>query len=206
MNIITIGREFGSGGRELGEKLAELLSYDYYDSRIITAIADNKGLSADYVEKTLDNYSSGNVTFAFASTFSMSGAGDFNNIDLLVEQAKVVKALAEKGRDMVIVGRNADVYLAEYQPINIFVCADMSAKLERCRQRAKQGENLSDRQLARKIKSIDKNRKRMREFVGGNGWGDPHNYNLTVNTTCRNPKELAKTVAIYVRNEIDTKR
>lgn len=54
--IITISREFGSGGRELGKRLAETLGFDYYDKEIITAIANNKGLDENYVEKALNNY------------------------------------------------------------------------------------------------------------------------------------------------------
>ena len=56
MKIITISREFGSGGRELGKRLADILGFDYYDREIITAIADKKGLNPDYVERILENH------------------------------------------------------------------------------------------------------------------------------------------------------
>ena len=56
MRIITISREFGSGGRELGKRLADHLGYDYYDSEIIAAVASKRGMDTGYVEKTLNNH------------------------------------------------------------------------------------------------------------------------------------------------------
>ena len=62
MNIITISREFGSGGRELGKRMADILGYDYYDSEIISAVAENSGMNEQYVSNTLSNHGSVSYT------------------------------------------------------------------------------------------------------------------------------------------------
>ena len=173
MKIITISREFGSGGRELGKRMADVLGWDYYDREIISAIA----------EKT-------DHTFAAFSNANPQ-------ISLLAEQRKVIEEIGRSGRDCIIVGRNADKILADLNPFNIFVCATMDAKAERCRSRAADDEKLSRKELERKIKSIDKKRAATREIISGSVWGQRDNYHLTVNTTGWNIKELAPAVAAF---------
>ena len=68
MNIITISREFGSGGRELGKRLADLLEYDYYDREIIASVAEKSGMDAAYVENTLNNHGWKNQVITFRGT------------------------------------------------------------------------------------------------------------------------------------------
>lgn len=72
MKIITISREFGSGGRELGKRLAELLHYDYYDREIITAIAEKKELNERYVEQTLEDHGWRNFPLTYRHSFAVS--------------------------------------------------------------------------------------------------------------------------------------
>lgn len=132
MKIITISREFGSGGRELGSQIADLLDFDYYDSRIIAAVAQKSGLDAHYVENTLSNHGWQNVPVTPRSTLVTSAKQQSGKVGLLLEQKRVIEEIATLGKDCVIVGRNADVILAQYQPFNIFVCANTEAKLKRC--------------------------------------------------------------------------
>lgn len=197
MNIITISREFGSGGRELGKRLAELLHYDYYDRQIITAIAEQKGLNEGYVEKALENYGWQTIPLTFRRSFAGISAMRQPQMDLLIEQKAVIEGIAKVGRDCVIVGRNADVLLADKKPFRMFVCAELNAKIRRCRERAGQGENLSSREMEANIRRIDKNRARTREMIGGGRWGEGSAYHLTVNTTDWNIKELAPAVADF---------
>ena len=70
MNIITISREFASGGRELGKRLADLLEYDYYDSEIISAVAQKSGMDAGYVARTLDDHGWKDQTITFRGTLA----------------------------------------------------------------------------------------------------------------------------------------
>ena len=72
MNIITISREFGSGGRELGKRLADIKGYDYYDSEIIAAVAKKSGMDEAYIENTLSNHGWRNQAITFRGTLASS--------------------------------------------------------------------------------------------------------------------------------------
>lgn len=195
MRIVTISREFGSGGRELGKRLADLLECDYYDKEIITAIAANQNLDEGYVARTLDNHGWENIPLSFRHTF-ISNTTSMQTV-LLLEQKKIIEQIAKAGKDCVIVGRNADVLLSEYHPLNIFVCADMDAKVRRCLEMADRDENLSQKELERKIRSIDKKRSQTREMITERKWGERASYHLIVNTTDWTIKELAPAIKTF---------
>lgn len=197
MKIITISREFGSGGRELGKRLAKILHFDYYDSGIITAVAQKSGLDAHYVEDTLSNHGWQNFSVRSRSTLASSVQQQSGKVNLLLEQKRVIEEIAALGKDCVIVGRNADVILAQHHPFNIFVCAAADAKLKRCMERAPEGENLSEKELRRKMKQIDKVRSQTRAVLSGTEWGQRDAYHLTVNTTDWNIEDLAPAVADF---------
>lgn len=197
MRIITISREFGSGGRELGTRLAELLGWDYYDREIISSIAEKKGMDENYVEKALENRAWQNVPLTFRGSFV--GSTNAVQTNLLVEQKRVIEGIARLGQDCVIVGRNADVLLKEYAPFNIFVCASLDAKVQRCLERAMAGAELTAREVEMQMRVIDKNRAQTREIISGIKWGARENYHLTVNTTGWEIKELTPAVAEFAR-------
>lgn len=199
MNIITISREFGSGGRELGKRLADQLNYDYYDSEIISMVAKESGMDADYVEKTLNDHGWKNQAITFRGTLSSSAYIQASRVNLLLQQKKVIEEIASFGKDCIIVGRNADVILRDLRPFNIFVCASTEAKVQRCRERAPEGENLTRKELIRKMKQIDKIRSDTREILSGSSWGQRDAYHLTVNTTDWNIKELVPAVADFAQ-------
>ena len=201
MKIITISREFGSGGRELGKRLADLLHFDYYDREIISAIAENQGLDPDYVEKTLENRMFLGYSLNFRHSFSSPVFFQQSMpTKLLIEQTKIIKGIAQTGRDCVIVGRNADVLLKEEHPLNIFVHAEDAAKLRRCQERAPEGEHLTPREMAQMIRRIDNNRARTRELVTDSRWGQREAYHLMVNTTGWDIKELTPAVASFAEH------
>lgn len=203
MQIITISREFGSGGRELGKRLADILSYDYYDKEIIEKIAENKGMDKDYTAFILENPAWRTVPLHFRRSFSGMTALQAEQklqTSLLLEQKRVIEAIVEVGRDCVIVGRNADVLLKAYHPLRLFVCAEMSEKIRRCMERAESGENLTHREIERKIRSIDKNRQQTREMISGSRRGECSAYHLIINTTEWEIKELAPAVAEFAKH------
>lgn len=206
MRIITISREFGSGGRELGKRLADHMGFDYYDSEIISAIAQNSGMDEHYVERTLSNHGWQNVPVSFRGTLGSSAYLQASKVSLLLEQKRVLEEIAALGKDCVIVGRNADVILHDYHPFSLFVCAEMEAKVKRCMERAAQDENLSEKELLRKIRQIDKMRKQTRAILSGSEWGQRDAYHLTINTTDWVIKELVPAVAHFAcsfwRNEV----
>lgn len=195
MRIITVSREFGSGGREIGKRLADLLGYEYYDKEIVTAIAENKGMNENYVEKIMEGKALKSVHMHFRSSLSGGIAMGQARTDLLLEQKKVIEAIAGAEKNCVIVGRNADVLLNAYEPFKLFVCADMDTKIQRCMERAGKDEKLSPKEMERKIRAIDKGRAQAREIVTNIPWGDKKAYHLTVNTAGWNIKELVPIIA-----------
>ena len=197
--IITVSREFGSGGRELGKKLAEKLGYDYYDREIITTIAERHGLDENYVEYALTNHIWQTIPLTFSHSFVSAVSAHAPHTNLLIEQRKVIEEIAKAGKDCVIVGRNADEILYKYDPFNIFVCADMDAKIKRCKERADENEVLTDKQIKRKIQRIDKNRERTRYLISDREWGHRKTYHLIVNTTELDIDKLADSLAYTVK-------
>ena len=119
--IITIGREFGSGGREIGKRLAEKLGYAYYDKEIVSAIADRSQLAEDYVNQVVENRIQTYYPITIAST--LTGAPEDSvyaiNRSIFAAQAEILEELAQKS-DCVIVGRCADHILSEYHPFRIY--------------------------------------------------------------------------------------
>lgn len=197
MNIITISREFGSGGRELGKRLADQLNCDYYDSEIISAVAQTSGMDAAYIENILNNHGWKNQAISFRGTLSSTAYVQNSKIALLLEQRKVIESIAEMGKDCVVVGRNADVILRDYRTFNIFVCASKEAKIKRCMERASESEKLTEKELLRQMKQIDNVRSQTRELMSGSAWGQRETYHITVNTTGWNIKELVPAVADF---------
>ncbi|MGX8699305.1 MAG: AAA family ATPase, partial [bacterium] len=157
MHLITIGREFGSGGREVGKRLAGLLGWDYYDREVLAALAGESALSERYVERALENGAWRGVPLTFRRSFRLTappaGAG------LLSGERRIIEGVAALGRDAVIVGRSADVLLAEYRPLRLFLRADAAAKLRRCRERAEPGAAPTDAEILRAMRRIDRSRR-----------------------------------------------
>lgn len=197
MKIITISREFGSGGRELGKRMADILGFDYYDREIIAEIAKRQQMDEHYVESVLDHRAWQMVPLTFHQTFAGSTLLQTAHTNLLLEQKKVLEGIAKLGHDCIIVGQNADILLGDYMPLNLFVCADMPAKIRRCRERASQDERLTDRQIERNAREIDRGRARARDLITEKRWGNRTNYHLIVNTTGWSIKSLAPVVANF---------
>ena len=197
MNIITISREFGSGGRELGRRLANELGYDYYDGEIISTIAKNSGLDPNYVEHALEDHGWQAIPMTVHRTFASPVFLQTPQVGLLLEQKKVIEEIGKWGENCIVVGRNADLLLEEYKPFNLFVCADMEAKIDRCIERAKEGENVSRKELEKKIRRVDKNRSNTREILASSAWGQRDAYHMIINTTGWDIKELTPAVAAF---------
>ena len=198
--IITIGREFGSGGRDLGRRLSEELGIAYYDSEILTEIAKRTSLSENYIKEIIEKkpYTSFPIHIGRSLHPMSSPIQEQTNI-IYQEQSETIKDLAKKS-DCVIVGRCADYILRDEKPFRIFVYADMAHKIERCKQRAPEDEHLTEKGLVNKIKSIDKNRKKYYDFYTGNDWGDRKNYDLLVNTSTLSVKQYAKSIAEMLKS------
>jgi len=196
--IITISREFGSGGREIGKRLADKLDFAYYDSEVITAIAKETGMTEEYIhnifEKGIYPYA-----FQFAKSFSTYSSLQSSQTDILVAQTKILKEIAKQG-DCIIVGSGADIILKEFNPLNLFVYADIDSKIKRCREKASENENINDKELKKKILQIDKNREKFYSMLSSAEWGDKNNYHLCINTTGIEIKSIIPALYGYVKS------
>ena len=200
MRIITISRQFGSGGRELGKRLADLLGWDYYDKEIIESLAQDRGVSPEDVRFALSHHGWHNVQLTYRNSFSHLGFDHDARTQLLRQQREIIRAIAEAGNDCIIVGRDADVILQDYRPFRIFACADMEARIRRClafELKKPRAQRLTEKEIARNIRRIDKNRARTREILTGKHRGDASAFDLTVNTTRWDLKRLTDAVADF---------
>ena len=203
MRIITISREFGSGGRELGKRLSTLLNFSYYDSEIVSTVAKSSGLDADYVENILANQAMQSFPFTFQGALSSPLYLQATSVNLLLKQKEVIEEIAKLGKSFVIVGRNADLILQDYNPFKIFVCADTESKLNRCMERQPEGEDLGEKEMLRQMKRIDKMRANARVVISESEWGQRDSYHLTVNTGGWDMEKLAIAVAEFANRWFD---
>ena len=194
--IITISREFGSGGREIGKRLADELGFSYYDREIITEVAKE----TEMAEKYIQNISEKGVSpypFQFAKSFAVYSNLQKQQTEILVAEQKIIKQIAQNG-DCVIVGRCANIILKEYNPMNIFVYANMESKIARCIERASKDENLTEKEIKNKIIQVDKERKKYNNIISSLEWGDKKNYNLCINTSGIDIKTIISPLADYI--------
>ena len=195
-HIITVSREFASGGRELGKRLADALGYSYYDREIVAALAEKTGLDENYLASSTETGVMTQFPIHFARSFTQMPAVSGDSVKLMSMQTSLIKDIAAKG-DCVIVGRAADSILEEYSPFRIFVYADEVSKLARCRQRASEDEDLSDREMLRAMKRIDKARADFHDIISEYKWGDKGGYDLCINTTNVVIKNVIPALADY---------
>ncbi len=195
MNIITISREFGSGGREIGRRLADILGYTYYDREIEISIAERMNMDVDYVAHAMDQEMLMNIPLHFGRTFGDSYAMK-QQVDILVEKQRFLKEIASASH-CVIVGRAADVILSEFHPFKMFIYADMEHKIKRCQKYAKEEENLSPREMKKMIRKVDSRRFQYHRMFLNTDWGDKNQYHLCVNTTGVNIKSIVPILADY---------
>lgn len=200
--IITVGRQFGSGGRELGKRLADELGVPYYDREIVQQIAERTELAEEYVSRIVEQRPEYHFPITVGRTLH-GGVSDYlmqQYASVYAEQANVIRELAEKS-DCVIVGRCADYILRDRKPFRIFVYADMDFRVARCREKGQGDEDRDDRRLAREIRRVDRNRSRYYRSYTGQAWGDPANYDICLNTAGGDIKAMARALATMIRAE-----
>ena len=197
--IITISREFSSGGRELGRRLAELLGIAYYDKEIIFEIAARTELSEKYIESIIEKKPNNSFPIHIGRTFqTMADPGLAQEQKVYQEHCHILHELAGRS-DCVIVGRCADYILRENNPLRIFVYSDTQTKLRRCREHEKEHEHLSDDKLCRLIAGIDKQRAEYYELHTGQPWGERLNYDFCINTEKIPIKEVSKIICDMIK-------
>lgn len=175
--IITISREFGSGGRFIGEEIAKKLGICYYDKNIIEQIAKKSGLSPKFIEEKAElSPRKGLFSYAFTGR-DLSG----KSIEDIVyeEQRNVILSIAEK-EDCVFIGRNADYILKDRQNVfNVFIHGNLPEKTERiCRLY-----NVSEQEAVKMMQDVDKRRSANYNFYTEQKWGMARNYALSLNSS-----------------------
>ena len=175
--IITISREFGSGGRFIGEEVAKKLGIAYYDKNIINQIAEKSGLSSDYIQESAE-LSPKKGLFAYA--FSGRDITGKSVEDMVYEaQRKVILELADK-EPCVIIGRNADYILKDRDDVlNIFIHGDMPEKIQRITRLYK----VEEKKAVKMMADTDRRRMTNYNFYTEQKWGKASNYTLCLNSS-----------------------
>ena len=197
--IITVGRQFGSGGRELAKRLADRLQIAYYDHEILLEISRRTSLAEEYVRQIVEHKPSLRYPITIGHTLH-APYPDYileQQNAIYAEQTDVIREMAEKS-DCVIVGRCADYILRDQKPFKLFVSADIGARVERCRRNAKENEHLSDKALRQQILKVDKGRSRYYHNYTGQKWGERENYDLCINTTHLDIKQTVEALALLL--------
>ncbi len=176
--IITIGREFGSGGRKIGEEIAKKLDIKFYDNAIIDKAAESSGLSAEFIEKEEQTFSN-SILFNLATSGGQFGVGGTSLVDkIYVCESKTIKEFAAEG-SCVIVGRCADYVLRDFDCFNVFIYADDWFKHKRIVEEY----GYSDKEASKLVKSRDKTRARHYNYYCDRLWGERKNYHMLVNSS-----------------------
>lgn len=175
--IITISREFGSGGRFIGEEVAKKLGIAYYDKNIIGQIAEKSGLSPEYIQENAE-LSPKKGLFAYA--FSGRDITGKSVEDMVYEaQRNIILELAEK-EPCVIIGRNADYILKDRDDVlNVFIHGDMPEKIKRITGLY----NVKEKEAVKTMADTDKRRRTNYNFYTDQNWGKASNYTLCLNSS-----------------------
>ena len=175
--IITISREFGSGGRFIGEEVAKKLGIAYYDKNIINEIAEKSGLSPEYIQENAElSPKRGLFAYAFAGRDITGKSVE----DMVYEaQRKVILELADK-ESCVIIGRNADYILKDRDDVlNVFIHGDTPEKIQRITRLY----NVEEQKAVKMMADTDKRRMANYNFYTDQKWGKASNYTLCLNSS-----------------------
>lgn len=178
--IISISREFGSGGREIGFRLAQKLGIPFYDKELISLASEDSNISVDIFhanDEVINNKE--HLTPAYKRIDPFSPTYEIPVSDqLFVIQSKVIKQLAQNG-PCVIIGRCSDVIVED--SIKVFICASLKKRLERL-MALEEDPSVDAKRMETHIRTIDKKRKEYYQFYTGNEWGKPKNYDICLNS------------------------
>lgn len=198
-HIITVARQFGSGGRDIAQSLANELGIKFYDKELISEAAKESGMSPEVFENIDEKatnsllYSLSMGLYNFGNGFSAVGDLPVND-KLYIIQHKMIKKLAEEG-PCVILGRCADYILRDYpNVINIFINADIEYRKER----AIKYHNVDKRRAEQIVNKTDKNRANYYSFYSGQKWGQAQNYDLCINSGKMSQEDAVSLIKTYV--------
>ena len=201
--VITLSREFGTGGHEVGRKLAEKLGIKFYDDELIKIAAEKMGFNENYVRDNEEQI----PDFSFSGMFSGISAFTPNPSDQIQEsEFDLIREIA-KDQSCVILGRAAD-YILQDDPdrVSVFIFAPLESRVKRLAQDTVHykaylpEENYTDAQLVKAVKYIDKQRRKYYEFYTENQWGDRDVYDLLINTDRTGIDGAVAVIEAYIKN------
>lgn len=197
-NIITIARQFGSGGREIGEALARELGVKCYDKELISIAAKESGIDPE-VFKNVDEKATNSLLYSLSMGLYSFGTSYTSeqlpvNDRLYLLQHKIIKKLSSEG-PCVFVGRCADYVLREKENVvKIFICADKDYRVKRVINekgvKSSKAEHIVDK--------TDKSRANYYNFYSGKKWGLTENYDLSINRTKLSTEQVVKVIKGYL--------
>ncbi len=182
---VTIGRQFGSGGREIGIALSEKLGIKCFDKEIIKRASEENGISEKMFEqadeKPINSFLYSIVTHGFPTyTMPINADNIFSNDKIFSMQANTIKKISEE-MPAVFIGRCAnDILRKNDKLVSVFIYANMEDKIKRISEKY----NISEKESAEMIRRIDKSRSSYYEFYANQKWGDLNNYMLCINSSC----------------------
>lgn len=198
--IITITRQYGSGGHDISKLLAQKLDIPFYDKELISLAAKESGVSPEVFaqadEKRSNSllYSLSTGLYTYGNGYSTMGDLPMND-RLYILQHKIIKEKAEK-ETFVVVGRCADYILKEYDNVvKVFVYADIDARTRRAVER----QDIEPSRARQAVAKADKNRANYYSFYSGQKWGAPENYDLCINSTRLSAEQAADIVIEYIK-------
>ncbi len=198
--IVTIARQYGSGGREVGQKLAEMTGYGYYDKDLITIAAQKSGLSSEALT-TADEKAANSLlyTLALGSSMYHHGIDQMNmpiNDRLFVLQSDIIKEIAAKDEGAIIVGRCADYVLSENpRLIRVFIYSEFDLRVENVMQK----HDLTKSAAKDLIVKTDKRRSNYYSYYTGEKWGKIDRYDLAISTARLGIEGTAEMIADYLK-------
>ncbi len=198
--IITIGRQFGSGGSEIGKKLADNLNIKYYDKELIQLAAKESGICPELFEKA-DEKTSGGLLQAFAMGFSMNGAlyqpnDYFTDATLFQVQSDVIRKIAAE-RSCVIVGRCAD-YILKDDPhcTSVFIHSSEEDRIKRII-----GKNpVTEKEVLEQMRKTDKTRASYYNYYTDKTWGAAMSYHLCLNSSVIGTDHCVRLIEEFIKN------
>ena len=195
--IITISREFGSGGRLIGTRLAEKMGLPYYDKNLLDQIAKENGYSVEMMEED-EMRARNSFLYSLTNAFGTGGYGAETqsiNEKFFMAQFDYITKLAENGEGGVIIGRCADYVLRNFpQVTNVFIYADEESKIKR----ATESYDVKGDNIRKTLASVDKARANYYKYHTGKKWGEPENYHLCINSAGLEVEDLVDLIITYV--------
>ena len=197
--VITIARQYGSGGREIGQKVAELLHVPSFDKELITMSAQKSGLSVDMAHRA-DEKATNSLLYTLAMGSASFGAANFNmdipiNDRLFITQSDIIKSLVEE-QSCVIVGRCGDYVLRNYDNrLSVFIYADQKSRIAHIMKQ----NNVGESEALDMLKKTDKRRVNYYNFYTGRKWGAFENYHFSLNSAFLGLDGTAEIIADVAR-------